>query len=177
MSAYYYGKKHYAKAITITKYKTNWWPIYTAAAKESSIHVESIITSSGQSFPASRPWGWTGSRGHPQKTRGQAARIMKRNHSKSTSTSYLQLLVQQEVHRAMDFGILGPGKMYASFRYLYQLPAGPISTSLFVSLISRPFLLPVFDCLQWRGEARDLVTCNNVRCTDGRHTGGGAQPL
>ena len=46
------------------------------------------------------------------------------------------------------------------------------------SLVPRPFPPPVFDCLQYantKGEGLgDLVTCSDIRYTEGRHTGCGA---
>jgi len=50
----------------------------------------------------------------------------------------------------------------------------------FSGLIPGPFQTPVFDDLRYRnmerGSLGDLITCVDVRWTDGRHTGGGAEP-
>ena len=42
------------------------------------------------------------------------------------------------------------------------------------SLVPRPFLPPVFNHFQYAKQKGDLVTCSDIRYTEGRHTGCGA---
>ena len=62
-------------------------------------------------------------------------------------------------------------KLYHCEELLAVVPQdGSCLCAKLCSLIPRPFLLPVVDCL---GEGLgDLVTCDDVRQTESRHTGG-----